>query len=327
VIARQQSCSRLCRETLSTKYRNIFQSWVDPSGRPAPYKTFSKLMLEVLREFDSDEDVQADVMWAFICTLRNGNIAWVHPAGSRKHAQLLPHGKGSGSEMETSIADLIQELFDIQDLNGNGKLEESEVIQLNKKIAQLHYGQHADLEAVAVKFTAVFREGLNPSGMGVPFSTFQMYMQRVLDENDPDPYAQFFVIEQLVLEARSARECFDYESLACDGDEQYRILFRGDQLHEEASESPSTGGEGQDSSASTKSYSFIENESTGCLACESSECSCTAGQDGTAEQLAQHVLSTSTDLEESFSSEVPRFGAKRSVSRESSLTDETKLFR
>lgn len=164
VIARQQSCSRLCRETLSTKYRNIFQSWVDPSGRPAPYKTFSKLMLEVLREFDSDEDVQADVMWAFICTLRNGNIAWVHPAGSRKHAQLLPHGKGSGSEMETPIADLIQELFDIQDLNGNGKLEESEVIQLNKKIAQLHYGQHADLEAVAVKFTAVFREGLNTSG-------------------------------------------------------------------------------------------------------------------------------------------------------------------
>mmetsp|Transcript_55263 Transcript_55263/g.109790 ORF Transcript_55263/g.109790 Transcript_55263/m.109790 type:complete len:227 (+) Transcript_55263:56-736(+) len=105
-----------------------------------------------------------------------------------------------------NIDDLTRELFHIHDLNGNGLLEESELIDLNEKIAILHHGSDVNIATVRRKYQDLFRTKMDPQGCPVPFSTFQEYAQEVLDGLDTDPEAQEMILEQFVAEARSGRE-------------------------------------------------------------------------------------------------------------------------
>jgi len=103
---------------------------------------------------------------------------------------------------------LIGELFCLQDLNSDGLLDESELVILNQNIAVLHYGQDVDIVAVKRKYQNVFREHLDADGRPVPVAIFSRYLLQVLHEFDPDPAAQEMILEQFIIEARTAREIF-----------------------------------------------------------------------------------------------------------------------
>jgi hypothetical protein len=101
----------------------------------------------------------------------------------------------------------VRELFTLQDLRGDGRLDEEELVRLNQKIAILHYGRDVDREAVKAKYSGLFREQLNPDGRPVPYETFQRYVLQVLNEVDPyDTVAQEMILEQFISEAACARE-------------------------------------------------------------------------------------------------------------------------
>lgn len=122
---------------------------------------------------------------------------------------------------------MLRELFRLHDLNGNGLLEEDELVQLNEKVAMLHYGKDTDREAVKTKYRALFRAKLDPQGKPVPFTTFRRYVLQVLDALDPDPIAHEMIIEQFVAEAKSARATFHCASFASNADAPFlsRISF------------------------------------------------------------------------------------------------------
>jgi len=110
------------------------------------------------------------------------------------------------------------ELFCLQDLNGNGLLEEEELIKLNEKIAMLHYGRDTDRQIVKDKYRDVFRNGLSADGEAVSYDTFRTYMSDVLDKTDSDKPSQEMILEQFVAEARDGREAFRSVSLASASD-------------------------------------------------------------------------------------------------------------
>merc|ERR1719401_1218303 len=97
---------------------------------------------------------------------------------------------------DQDLNDMIEKLFNLQDLNENGVLEESELIQLNKKVAMLHYGKDVDKEEVRAKYQELFRSKLDPSGQPVPVEKFRQYILDVLRAVDPDPNAQQMIVEQ-----------------------------------------------------------------------------------------------------------------------------------
>mmetsp|Transcript_15762 Transcript_15762/g.47303 ORF Transcript_15762/g.47303 Transcript_15762/m.47303 type:complete len:278 (+) Transcript_15762:34-867(+) len=109
---------------------------------------------------------------------------------------------------------LMEELFRVHDLNENGLLEELELIQLNKKIAMLHYGKDVDLAVVTAKYRELYRSGLDPEGQPVPYPTFRRYMTKVLSDLDPDVLAQEMIMQQFVNEAVLARAAFHFPSTA-----------------------------------------------------------------------------------------------------------------
>lgn len=110
------------------------------------------------------------------------------------------------------IEDLTRELFSLHDLNGNGMLEEAELITLNLQIAMLHHGKETDTAAVRAKYSELFRAKLDPEGRPVPYEIFRQYAAEVLDGLDNDPEAQEMILEQFVAEARSGREAFDLDA-------------------------------------------------------------------------------------------------------------------
>merc|ERR1711869_57764 len=55
-------------------------------------------------------------------------------------------------QQSSSLEDLFRELFYLHDLNGNGLLEELELVKLNEKIAMLHHGMETDRNAVKQKY-------------------------------------------------------------------------------------------------------------------------------------------------------------------------------
>lgn len=105
------------------------------------------------------------------------------------------------------------ELFSLHDLNGNGLLEESELVQLNERIAILHHGAETDTEEVREKYSNLFRDKLDPDGKPVPFETFRAYACEVLNGLDTDFLAQEMILEQFVAEARSGRQAFNLPGL------------------------------------------------------------------------------------------------------------------
>jgi hypothetical protein len=113
------------------------------------------------------------------------------------------------------LEELMQQLFHLQDLNGNGVLEEDELIKLNEKIAMLHYGRHTDRQAVKNKFRDVFRSQLNEKGEPATYDAFRVYMFEVLEQADPgDTIAQEMILEQFIAEAMQGRAAFHQLSLA-----------------------------------------------------------------------------------------------------------------
>uniref|UniRef100_A0A7S4UDP2 EF-hand domain-containing protein n=1 Tax=Alexandrium monilatum TaxID=311494 RepID=A0A7S4UDP2_9DINO len=107
------------------------------------------------------------------------------------------------------LEELTKQLFQIHDLNGDGLLQESELVTLNEQIAILHHGRETDTAEVRAKYSQLFREKLDPQGRPVPYEVFKEYAVEVLDGLDNDPEAQEMILEQFVAEARSGRQAFD----------------------------------------------------------------------------------------------------------------------
>lgn len=103
---------------------------------------------------------------------------------------------------------LVRELFTVQDLDSNGFLEESELIDLNLWIGALHYGSDLDRAALRLKYRELFRDHLDPSGAPVPYFIFRRYMLQVLEEYDDDAVAQEMILEQFIAEASLARRVY-----------------------------------------------------------------------------------------------------------------------
>merc|ERR1712241_632268 len=111
----------------------------------------------------------------------------------------------------------MMDLFQVHDLNGNGLLEEHELISLNEKIAILHHGKDINAHEVRAKYKELFRAKLDPDGQPVAFGKFREYAQEVLDGLDNDPEAQEMILEQFVAEAVLGRQAY-MDSLGNDTD-------------------------------------------------------------------------------------------------------------
>eukprot|EP00931_Biecheleriopsis_adriatica_P069350 TRINITY_DN43205_c0_g1_i1.p1 TRINITY_DN43205_c0_g1~~TRINITY_DN43205_c0_g1_i1.p1 ORF type:complete len:359 (-),score=65.05 TRINITY_DN43205_c0_g1_i1:45-1121(-) len=109
------------------------------------------------------------------------------------------------SESMQRLEALVSELFLLHDLNGDGMLDESELIQLNETVTRLHHGQDADLTEVATKYRDLFRRKLDPQGRPVPFPTFRLCIMQMLNDIDQDLPSQEMIVEQWTTEARCAR--------------------------------------------------------------------------------------------------------------------------
>lgn len=131
------------------------------------------------------------------------------------------------AEAEAKILPMMRELFDLQDLNKNGVLEELELIKLNEKIAMLHYGKDTDRSAVKQQYKDLFRSKLDPNGEPVPFEKFRTYMQELLDDMDKDRFAQELIMEQFIAEANSGRLAFHCPSFYSVTDTPYRSKIEG----------------------------------------------------------------------------------------------------
>lgn len=134
-------------------------------------------------------------------------------------------------EANERLNGLLRALFQAHDLNKNGVIEEIELIQLNRKIAVLHYGKNVDLDAVKLKYQELFRRALNANGEPVPFETFRDYMLQVLVDLDPDAYAQEMILEQFLAEACAARAAFHIPSLSCAEDAPFLSTISFDEAN------------------------------------------------------------------------------------------------
>jgi hypothetical protein len=132
-------------------------------------------------------------------------------------------------ELDNSVEGLILQLFRLQDLNGNGFLEEEELVQLNKKLAMLHTGKDVDKEAVKEKFQRLFRRSLDANGEPVPVQTFSTHIREVLNAIDTNEQAQEFILEQWVLEAELARHSFRQPSMNSLADLPFLLLMPKDE--------------------------------------------------------------------------------------------------
>jgi len=138
------------------------------------------------------------------------------------HKMVTSAASSRQSEASLKLEPLVKELFELQDLNKNGVLEEDELIKLNQKIAMLHHGKDTDSGAVKKHYKELFRSKLDPNGDPVPFSTFRGYMMGMLDEMDRDKVAQELIMEQFIAEARSGRVAFHCPSFQSVTDQPYR---------------------------------------------------------------------------------------------------------
>jgi len=122
---------------------------------------------------------------------------------------------------EDQLEPLLKELFRLHDLNANGLLEMEELVQLNSKVAMLHYGKDTDLMEVKSRYRELFKERLDAQGRPVKYDRFRTYVLEVLNSMDPDPIAQEMILEQFATEARSARAVFHLPSFASNADKGF----------------------------------------------------------------------------------------------------------
>lgn len=164
------------------------------------------------------------------------------------------------------VEELIEKLFHLQDLNDDGVLEELELIQLNKKIQILHYGQDIDKEEVRRRYREIFRANLDPEGEPVPLATFRRHTLAVLRGIDPDKYAQILILEQWIAEADLARESFQMPSMQSISDIPFLLLMSPNQENRTQSAVSSRDHAG-DSTGDGKSLAVAEivgSERDGC---------------------------------------------------------------
>ncbi|CAK0865240.1 unnamed protein product, partial [Prorocentrum cordatum] len=126
----------------------------------------------------------------------NGTTSWVLTRQSaRPCCPHLPRGRrhrnarGDTPRSERLEA-MMLELFHLHDLNGNGRLEEVELVKLNEKIAILHQGRDADRELVRERYRGIFRAELDARGEPVQYWRFREYMFRMLDRFQGSPAAE-----------------------------------------------------------------------------------------------------------------------------------------
>lgn len=100
---------------------------------------------------------------------------------------------------------LVAELFRLHDLNGDGFLDETELIQLNETVTRLHHGQDADVADIAAKYRDLFRSKLDSQGRPVAFDRFRIYVLEMLADIDRDLASQEMIMEQFTMEAGAAR--------------------------------------------------------------------------------------------------------------------------
>lgn len=164
--------------------------------------------------------------------------------GGRKRSGSM--ASNDQAEAEAKLVPLMKELFDLQDLNKNGVLEELELIKLNEKIAMLHYGKDTDRSAVKQQYKDLFRSKLDPNGEPVPFDRFQVYMQEMLDDMDKDRLAQELIMEQFIAEANSGRLAFHCPSFYSVTDTPFRSKIEGMEMatnkHSERERTPAKAG-------------------------------------------------------------------------------------
>jgi len=129
-------------------------------------------------------------------------------------------------DASTMVLDrLIRQLFELQDLNGNGMLEEDELIQLNKKVAMLHRGKDTDTEEVKAKYQELFRTRLDPDGKPVCLQVFRGHIMDVLQAIDPSEVAQSYILEQWIAEADLARCSFQLPSFHSISDVPFLLVM------------------------------------------------------------------------------------------------------
>lgn len=126
--------------------------------------------------------------------------------------------------MDQTLDELIDKLFRLQDLNGDGFLDEMELVQLNKKVAILHYGKDIDKEQVKAKYQDIFRSMLDAGGGLVSYDAFRKHTLSVLMSKDRDKLAQSFILEQWISEAASARLSFSIPSMQSISDVPFLLL-------------------------------------------------------------------------------------------------------
>lgn len=134
----------------------------------------------------------------------------------------------ASAERGPQLEQLLERLFRLQDLAGDGLLDEMELVKLNEKVAMLHYGREANNEDVSIRYKKLFREKLDPDGNPIPYEVFRKYMLGVLDELDPDETAQEMIIEQFIAEARLARRMFYSAAMKSEGDTPFRLQMEAD---------------------------------------------------------------------------------------------------
>jgi hypothetical protein len=100
---------------------------------------------------------------------------------------------------------LVRQLFNLQDTNADGVLEEVELARLNEKIARLCNGKGTNSTALRMTAAALFRERLDAFGRPVPYATFRKYVLRILGELEADETAQELILEKFVDEASLGR--------------------------------------------------------------------------------------------------------------------------
>jgi len=103
------------------------------------------------------------------------------------------------------VDSMVDELFALQDLNGDGLLEEWELIKMNQVISLLHYGSLVNPIEVQERYSRLFRKHLNANGEPAGCATFRRYLSTALQEREDDKPSQVAIVEQLIAEAQLAR--------------------------------------------------------------------------------------------------------------------------
>jgi len=103
------------------------------------------------------------------------------------------------------VDSMVDELFALQDLNGDGLLEEWELIKMNQVISFLHYGSLVNPIEVQERYSRLFRKHLNANGEPAGCATFRRYLSTALQEREDDNPSQVAIVEQLIAEAQLPR--------------------------------------------------------------------------------------------------------------------------